>query len=95
MRETIKINLGKKKGNKNPRTINIQGGYSRFKWRGVRSEVPEEVQQFIESISKESKTKSESSSELNLLGVKKTKVKRLANSKSGDKVLSSRRASVQ
>ena len=48
-----------------------------------------------ETIKKESKTKSESSSELNLLGEKKTKVKRLANSKSGDKVLSSRRASVK
>ena len=61
----------------------------------LNSEVPEEVQQFIKSISKEPKTKSESTSELNLLQVKKTKVKRLPNSKSGDKVQSSRRASVQ
>ena len=61
----------------------------------LNSEVPEEVQQFIKSISKEPKAKSESSSELNLLKVKKTKVKRLPNSKSGDNVLFSRRASVQ
>ena len=61
----------------------------------LNSDVPEEVQQFIKSISKEPKTKSESLSELNLLGVKKTKVKRLPNSKSGETVQSSRRASVQ
>ena len=61
----------------------------------LNSDVPEEVQQFIKSISKEPKTNSENLSELNLLGVKKRKVKRLPNSKSGETVQSSRRASVQ
>ena len=61
----------------------------------LNSEVPEEVQQFIKRISKEPKTKSENTSELNLLQVKKTKVKRLPNSKSGDRVQSSRRPSVK
>jgi hypothetical protein len=61
----------------------------------LNNDVPEEVQQFIKSISKEPKTKSESSSELNFLGLRKTKVKRLPNSKSVETVQSNRRASVQ
>ena len=46
----------------------------------LNSCVPEEVQQFIKSISKQPQTKSESASEPNLLRVKKNKAKRLPNS---------------
>ena len=61
----------------------------------LNSDVPEEVQQFIKSISKATRTKSESSSDPKFLGVNKTKVKRLPNLKSGETVQSSRKANVQ
>jgi hypothetical protein len=101
MGETFKTKLGRKKGNKNQSIykVNIQDSkeeeYTVNAKIHLNSNVPEEVQQFIKSISKEPKTKSGISSELNLLGVRKPKVKGLPNSKSGDKSKFSRRASVQ
>ena len=59
----------------------------------LNSCVPEEVQQFIKSISRQ--PKSESISEPNLLGVRKNKVKKMPKSASTVTRQSSRRASVQ